>query len=565
MWCAVVLWCVCSVVVVCGVKGPPHIVVIMADDMGWNDVSFHGSSQIMTPNIDALAYQGVVLNRHYTMPTCSPSRAAFLTGRYSVHTGIQIPISSGTVSALSLNFTLLPQHLSRLGYRTHLVGKWHLGSHHSDYLPLQRGFHSHFGFYAGYLSYYDGIHLENGVAGIDAWRNGSGAWQEFSGHYLTDLLTEEAVSIIRSHESQKPLYLQVALSAPHTANPGNKFEVSNLSQNEGEHHYITDVYRRLYAGMVRGVDDTIGAIVEALRSSKMLDNSIILFTSDNGAPTLDPLWGYHNYGSNWPLRGMKVSCHEGGVRTAAALWSPLVKGNRVYDQLIHITDWLPTLYSAAGGDVVDLGKIDGVDQWGAMIGQGWAGKRIEMLVELNPINGNEALIKWPWKVVRYTKDSVLNTYAGESGRGTEVPQYSVDQILQSQAALALNLTLPEMDLLALRSQASIDSRCTETTASVKPCVQDYCLFNLEKDPCEIKDLSSTFPSLVGALTHALGGYRQIMVPPVPNTQDPRALPQNWQNYWAPWANTTGTGMAPPRSSLTSTLVICLLLLLLRSL
>ncbi|KAG8330978.1 hypothetical protein J6590_051346 [Homalodisca vitripennis] len=177
-----------------------------------------------------------------------------------------------------------------------------------------------------------------------------------------------------------------------------------------------------------------------------------------------------------------------------------------------------------------------------------------------------------------TKDSVLNTYAGESGRGTEVPQYSVDQILQSQAALALNLTLPEMDLLALRSQASIDSRqvcnvlypsvidrCTETTASVKPCVQDYCLFNLEKDPCEIKDLSSTFPSLVGALTHALGGYRQIMVPPVPNTQDPRALPQNWQNYWAPWANTTGTGMAPPRSSLTSTLVICLLLLLLRSL
>ncbi|XP_054273511.1 arylsulfatase B-like [Macrosteles quadrilineatus] len=522
---------------------PPNIVIIVADDLGWNDVSFHGSSQIPTPNIDALAYDGLILNRHYAQPSCSPSRAALLSGRYPAYTGVQMPFKAGTTSALPLHFTLLPEYLSRLGYRSHLVGKWHLGCHKTEYLPCSRGFQSHFGFWNGYLGYFDGIHLD-GVGGIDSRRNNAGAWEEFVGRYATDLFAEEATSIIKSHDvTDGPLFLQVALSAPHTGNKGSEFEVRNLAENERQHYYIKDLHRRLYAGMVRGMDDAVGAIVEALGSRNMLNNSIVLFTSDNGAPTLDPRWNYSNYGSNWPLRGMKLSCHEGGVRVASVLWSPLVAGGRVSDQLIHMVDWLPTLYTAAGGAAEDLGEMDGVSQWETLRDGKSTAKRTEILVELNNVNGNEALIQWPWKIVKYASSNpTFNIHAGESGKGAEVPPYSVEEVLKSTAAKAISLHKSTNEILALRSSATIDTLCPLVLnhSTPHPCDQHYCLFNLETDPCETLDLSVAHSDVARDLVKALEGYREgLVLTPRPNS-DPRADPRLWGNYWSTWADSSAS-------------------------
>ncbi|XP_026470682.1 arylsulfatase B-like [Ctenocephalides felis] len=147
----------------------PHIVYIMADDLGWNDVSFHGSNQILTPNIDALAYNGMILNQHYVQPTCTPSRAALMTGKYPIYTGLQgYPLSIGDTRTLPAG-KILPGHLKDLGYVTRLVGKWHLGYSSLNATPTHRGFDSHLGHWTGFTSYYDYIH--EGLMKIKASRN----------------------------------------------------------------------------------------------------------------------------------------------------------------------------------------------------------------------------------------------------------------------------------------------------------------------------------------------------------------------------------------------------------
>ncbi|PSN49058.1 hypothetical protein C0J52_10594 [Blattella germanica] len=195
---------------------------------GWNDVSFHGSAQIPTPNIDALAYNGIILNSHYVPALCTPSRSSLMTGKYPTHTGMQhLVILAPEPWGLPLKERLMPQHLKEAGYATHAVGKWHLGFHRKEYTPTYRGFDTHYGY--------------------DMRRNMSIDW-DARGKYSTDLFTDEAVNIINTHNSEKgPLFLYLAHLAPHTGNPEEPFQAPD--EEIAKFAHIEDPERRMYAGM----------------------------------------------------------------------------------------------------------------------------------------------------------------------------------------------------------------------------------------------------------------------------------------------------------------------------
>lgn len=224
----------------------PNIVFILADDLGFNDCSFRGSSQIPTPNLDALAFSGVILNRYYVAPICTPSRAALMTGKYPIHTGMQHGVIYGMEPrGLPLNEKILPQYLNDLGYKSHFAGKWHLGHYKRAYTPLYRGFNSHTGYWTGHQDYSDHTAMEHGTWGLDM-RRGLEVAYDLHGKYTTDVITEESVRVIESHNTSRPLFLYIAHVAVHSANPYNPLPAPD--EYVANFTHIDDYKRRRFAG-----------------------------------------------------------------------------------------------------------------------------------------------------------------------------------------------------------------------------------------------------------------------------------------------------------------------------
>ncbi|XP_054266115.1 arylsulfatase B-like [Macrosteles quadrilineatus] len=530
---------------------PPHMVVILADDLGWNDVGFHGSDQIPTPNIDALAYNGVILNSHYTPALCTPSRSAFMTGKYPIHTGMQhLVILEAEPWGLPLHEKLLPEHLRTLGYRTHAIGKWHLGFHRQEYTPTFRGFDSHYGYYQGFQDYYD--HYVKATflpySGYDMRRNLTVDWAA-QGRYSTDIFTEEAVRVIQDHNPQDPLFLYLSHLAPHAGTGKEPFQAPD--EEVAKFSHIVDPERRVYAAMVSRLDQSVGEVVAALRTRGMLGNSIIVFMSDNGAPT----HGIHsNRGSNFPLRGIKETPWEGGVRSVAAIWSPLMqRRQRVSTQLMYMTDWLPTLYSATGHNVSELGEIDGVDMWEALVSDKTSPRK-EFVHNIDDVGDvYAALRKGDWKYIKgNVHKGVADGWYGETGRGVEGQKYDVEAVLTSRASVALsgfttwqqirekhqvNSTSPAWMLLhsdtvlTLRQQAQLT--CSATVVECRP-REAPCLFNIKEDPCERLNLAEARPEVLADMEILMAIYRQTVVPPNNKPSDPRADPALWNHTWVSW-------------------------------
>lgn len=288
--------------------GPrPNIIVILADDMGWDDISMHGSDQIPTGNIDAFHTYGIGLHRHYTAPMCTPTRSSLLTGRYPSTLGMQnFVIGIPQPWGLGLDQKLLPQYLKEVGYSTHLVGKWHAGFYTARNTPPARGFDTFFGCYGGAIDYYN--HSADGL--VPGYANGFDIRDQWDvsyktlGRYSTDLFTDIALERVKSHVSNNvtgPLFLQVTYNAPHAGNPGDPLQAP--SSIVKEFAYIKDAARRKYAAMVTSLDRNIGRLIKGLDQAGMLDNSVVLWFADNGSP-VDGL--FSNSGSNFPQRG--VSC-----------------------------------------------------------------------------------------------------------------------------------------------------------------------------------------------------------------------------------------------------------------
>ena len=484
----------------------PHIVMIVADDLGWNDVSFHGSTQIPTPNIDRLALDGVILNNYYVNPICTPSRSAIMTGKYPIHTGMQHGVIHPPCPwGLGPEEKLLPSYLKSQGYRTHAVGKWHLGMFSEEYLPNKRGFDTFYGYYAGKGDYWDHSNQALIFWGLDLHDNGKPVFTQW-GNYSTEMYTAVGIDRINHHNKSQPLFLYLAYQAVHSANrPADPIQAPDYWLKKFSH--IKDEGRRKYAAVTAALDDGVGKIYKALQDAGILDNTIIVFTTDNGGPAN----GFDfNYASNFPLRGVKAHLWEGGVRGVGFVNSKLIKEpGRVSKELFHITDWLPTFYELAGGNS-SLLQVDGYSVWNSL-SNNKPSPREDVLLNIDPVSKASALRVGKYKVIRGEKK--------DKWSGWLVP--------------------PEADPLASEQVHPVIRDATVNCGPVpKNATQDClrpCLFDIIEDPCEYKDLSQVLPEVLTSLLSQLDKHSDSMVKPRNKfLPDFRADPKLHGGSWEPW-------------------------------
>lgn len=324
----------------------PHIVLMVADDLGWGDVGYNGS-RIETPNIDRLVQRGVRLNQFYAQPVCSPTRGALMTGRYPMRLGLQCGvIRPWAIHGLPLDERTLPQALNEVGYETAVVGKWHLGHFQPAYLPTHRGFDLQYGHYNGALDYV--THDRDG--GHDWHLNDAANYDQ---GYSTNLIGKHAAGIIANHNPSKPLFLYVPFNAPHTPLQAPEEYIDRYRDFKQKN-------RQTYAAMVTCMDDAVGRITGALEENDYpADNTLIFFCSDNG--------GVRKLGSNGLLRDGKGSLYEGGVRVpAVAVYEGKIEAGSQVDEPLHVVDLYPTLLKLAGATLEQDKPLDGTDAWATL-------------------------------------------------------------------------------------------------------------------------------------------------------------------------------------------------------
>ena len=354
----------------------PNIVFMLADDLGWNDVGYHGS-EIKTPNIDSLVRQGLELDRYYTFPLCSPTRAALLTGRSPIRQGIHGPI--GPQGGMPLEEHLLPETLGAAGYQTVLAGKWHLGLERTSWHPYRRGFDQTYGHLGASVDYF--THIWSG--GLDWHRNGDVLREE---GYSTDLITAEAIRRIQSRDKSRPIFLYVAFNAPHTPLQAPPEYIEPYAGIDNE-------LRRTYAAMVSSMDAGVGKILTTLEDEGIADNTIVVWASDNGG-------GRIVGASNLPFRGSKGNAFEGGIRVPATIrWPGVLAEGQRFDQMITAQDWFQTLASAVGVEPRNTKAFDGIDMWPALKDR----KRIDRPDTIIGAQGNYAVFREGWKLVEFSR------------------------------------------------------------------------------------------------------------------------------------------------------------------
>ncbi|KJD34753.1 arylsulfatase [Tamlana nanhaiensis] len=407
----------------------PNILVIIADDAGWNDVGYNGS-EISTPNIDSLAKNGVQLNRFYANPTCSPSRVSLLTGMPASRIGVVAPISGKSNKTLPDSITTLPQVLKKHNYENALFGKWHLGLDISNG-PNAFGFDYSYGFLHGQIDQY-----------THRYKNGDASWYrndkmiEEEGH-TTDLLTKETIEwLTKKRDTSKSFYVQLAYSAPH-------FPLQEEEQWKAPYYVtIKDSSRVDFAAAMTHMDNSIGKVLKTLEENKLDENTIVIFLSDNGAmehwfPTTQ-YNGVHGpnpvLGSNTPLRDWKASNYEGAIRVPAIVyWKNHLKAftNANY---MSVSDVMPTILSLIKAEIPQY--VEGINVWKSITDSN------EITNHEIYIRGHvqECLIGWPWKIIR-------NRHADNSPSTYQL--YNIDEDPEEKHNLAEENTVV-LDLLKQR-------------------------------------------------------------------------------------------------------------------
>lgn len=364
----------------------PNIILILTDDMGYADIGVHGCKDIPTPHIDRLAARGVRFTDAYANGSfCTPTRAALMSGRYQQRCGMEdlADVSGPLPKAVKT----LPDRLRAAGYTTGMVGKWHLGSQRG-FSPVDRGFDEFFGFVGGGHFY---LPNPQGRGEYDApiLRNREPLQEP---RYLTDAFGEEAAAFVeRQRAAPKPFFLYLAFNAVHTP-------LQAVEKYSARFPGITDKNRRTYAAMLSAMDDAIGLVLAKLEETGKLNNTLVIFTNDNGGPTTR---NAVNGSSNTPLRGSKVETFEGGIRVPLLMqWPGVLAAGAVYRQPVISFDLTATAVAAAGADAAAL---DGVDLVPFVTGKKPAAPHDLLFWRNRTRSNNYAARQGDWKFVHSTE------------------------------------------------------------------------------------------------------------------------------------------------------------------
>lgn len=505
-------------------QGQPHIVMFVVDDMGWADVSYHGGN-FPSPNMDSLSADGVRFDRYYTQQVCSPTRSALMTGRYPFHIGMHhaTTIMAGSTAAIPKDIPTISELLGDQGYRSHAIGKWHLGYASWSNTPLGRGFESYAGYLQGAVDYYNktfGVNQAGHTGiGFDFWRNKTAAWDQV-GLYAPDFYQAEAQRVISSHNVSEPMFMYYAhqlIHEPDEEPTGTQHQEAcgAVNQSDPGPRFAT-------CTMQSRVDSDLGELVEMLREKGMWDNTILWMVSDNGGMVDQPEYAAVSSGSsNWPLRAGKATLFEGGVRCPSFLTGgrdvlPAPVRNKTVNELLHHVDVAKTLCVLGGCDGSRLGT-DGYDVWESLVlgksSVGTSYKRTELPVLIDvadkhdkreDVSGNfSALIQGDWKLINGAYNFKTLSY---DGWWTNDPQE-----VQEPAGAALAVTM---------------NNC-----------EGVLLFNITADPTERVNVALANPGVVAAMQARIAWYADPAngyVVQQPNTPHPKSLPALHNGTWAPF-------------------------------
>jgi arylsulfatase A-like enzyme len=367
----------------------PNILIIVGDDMGYADVGFHRCADIPTPNLDQLAAEGVQFSNAYvTGPYCSPTRAGLMTGRYQQRFGHEF--NPGRADAgMPVTEVTLADRLQKAGYATALVGKWHLGSQ-PQFHPQQRGFQEFFGFLGGAHDYFSSDSILRGQQPV--------AEKE----YLTDAIAREGCRFIRE-ERELPWFLCLTFNAVHTPMQADDVRMKRFES-------VQDKSRRTYAAMMSAMDDAVGRVRRTLDETEQTKNTLIIFFSDNGGPTMPGVTV--NASRNTPLRGSKRTTLEGGIRVPFVMTWPEQFTPRIYSLPVIQLDATATALAAAGISDSDLKQLDGISLQSYLNGRNPAGPHDALFWRF----GEQMAIRMgDYKLVRYDRNA--DTLTGDRNQG----------------------------------------------------------------------------------------------------------------------------------------------------